>query len=189
MVCLGGATADLDEYTDLVRALPVDLGAALVVVNHLRAVSAELFLALAHCTKIPVEVITDRLLVQPNRIFVLQEGWDLHVADGEFRLKPVSKPAGWTNVVSIVLSSLAKNWQGQLVAVILAGLDGDGAAALCEIKKARGITIAQKVESAGDPNMPSSAIASGYVDLILPIPDIAAELVRITRAKNAELVR
>jgi hypothetical protein len=43
----------------------------------------------------PVELITERLLIQPNRVFIIPEQRDLHVLDGEFRLKPISKPRGW----------------------------------------------------------------------------------------------
>lgn len=189
VICLGGATVEIDAYTELIRDLPVDLGAAIVVINHLKAVGSRLFESLVSCAKVPVEVITDRSLVQPNRVYVLNEGRDLHVVDGEFRLKPVSKPTGWTNVVTVFLGSLAKNWHGQLVAVILSGLDGDGAEALGQIKKVGGITIAQKIDTHGDPNMPSNAIASGNIDLILSLEDIAKQIIRIAHAGKAEILR
>jgi chemotaxis response regulator CheB len=189
VVCLGGATADINAYTQLISHLPVDLGAAIVVTNHVKAVGYRLFQSVVSCATMPVEVITERSVVQPNRVYVLKEGWDLHVIDGEFRLKPVSKPTGWTNVVTVFLGSLAKNWHGQLVAVILSGLDGDGAAALGEIKKVGGITIAQKIETTEDPNMPSNAIASGNIDLILSVEDIAKQIISIARAGKAEILR
>jgi two-component system chemotaxis response regulator CheB len=122
-------------------------------------------------------------------VFFLREGNDLHVLDGSFRLKPVSKPTGWTDVITVFLRSLAEHWHGQIVAVILSGLDGDGAAALQGVKEAGGITIAQKIDMAEDPNMPSSAIASGYIDLILSVEDIAKQIVRIAQARNAESSR
>jgi chemotaxis response regulator CheB len=36
----------------------------------------------------PVELITERLDIEPNHVFVIPEKRDLHVLDGEFRLKP-----------------------------------------------------------------------------------------------------
>ena len=65
---------------------------------------------------------------------------------------------------------------------ISSGYDGDGAAALCGIKDVGGITIAQKPETAVQPDMPESAVASGCVDFILSPEDIAKEFVRIARA-------
>ena len=42
----------------------------------------------------PVELITERLLIQPNRVFIIPEQRDLHVLDGEFRLKADIKAEG-----------------------------------------------------------------------------------------------
>jgi chemotaxis response regulator CheB len=84
----------------------------------------------------------------------------------------------------VFLRSLTQNWDGQLIAVILSGYDGDGAAALCGIKEVGGITIAQKIETAGQPDMPLSAIASGCIDFILSVENIAKEIERIARASR-----
>ena len=59
------------------------------------------------------------------------------------------------------------------------GYDGDGAAALSGIKEVGGITIAQKLATAEQPDMPESAIASGCIDFILSPEDIAREIIRI----------
>lgn len=55
---------------------------------------------------------------------------------------------------------------------------------MCGIKEAGGITIAQKLSTATQPDMPESAIASGYIDFVLSPEDIAREIVRIARAEN-----
>jgi chemotaxis response regulator CheB len=57
--------------------------------------------------------------------------------------------------------------------------DGDGAEALCGIKEVGGITFAQRLDTAGQPDMPESAIETGCIDLILSPEDIALEIVRI----------
>jgi len=131
----------------------------------------------------PVELITEGLVLQPNHVFIIPAKRDLHVLDGEFQLKPISKPRGWPDVITVFLRSLTKHWDGQLIAVIVSGYDGDGAEALCGIKEVGGITIAQKPETAGQPDMPASAIASGCIDFVLSPEDIAQEIVRIARGK------
>jgi chemotaxis response regulator CheB len=185
VVCVGGSAGGLDAYIRLLRNLPADLGVAIVIVNHLRTVATRLHEILPRYTAMPVELITERLLIQPNRVFIIPEQRDLHVLDGEFRLKPISKPRGWPDVITVFLRSLTKHWDGKLVAVIVSGYDGDGAAALCGIKEVGGITIAQKLDTAGQPDMPESAIASGCVDFVLSPEDIAQELARITRPRKA----
>jgi len=135
VVCVGGSAGGLDAYTRLLRHLPADMGVAIVIVNHLRSVATLLHEILPRYTKMPVELITERLLIQPNRVFIIPEQRDLHVLSGEFRLKPISKPRGWPDVITVFLRSLRSNWDGKLIAVIVSGYDGDGAAALCGIKK------------------------------------------------------
>jgi chemotaxis response regulator CheB len=160
------------------------MGAAIVIVNHLRTVATHLHEILPNYTKMPVELITASLLIRPNHVFIIPAQRDLHVFGGEFLLEPISKPRGWPDVITVFLRSLTQNWDGKLIAVIVSGFDGDGAAALCGIKEVGGITIAQKPETAGQPDMPESAIASGCIDFILSPEDIAKQIVIIARAAS-----
>ena len=183
VVCVGGSAGGLDTYIRLLRHLPADMGVAIVIVNHLRTVATMLHEILPHYTKMPVELITERLDIEPNHVFIIPDKRDLHVLDGEFRLKPISKPRGWPDVITVFMRSLTEHWDGKLIAVIVSGFDGDGAAALCGIKEVGGITIAQKPDTAGQPDMPESAIASGCIDFILSPENIAKEIVRIAHAE------
>jgi chemotaxis response regulator CheB len=189
VVCVGGSAGGLDAYIRLLKHLPADMGVALVIVNHLRTVATQLHEILPHFTEMPVELITERLEIEPNHVFIIPENRDLHVLDGEFRLKPISKPWGWPDVITVFMRSLTEHWDGKLVAVIVSGYDGDGAAALCGIKEAGGITIAQKLDTAGQPDMPESAIASGCIDYILSPEGIAREIVRIAHAVASAAAR
>ena len=186
VVCVGGSAGGLDAYTRLLRHLPADMGVGIVIVNHLRTVATLLHEILPRYTEMPVELITERLLIEPNRVFIIPEQRDLHVLSGEFRLKPISKPRGWPDVITVFLRSLTEHWDGKLIAVIVSGYDGDGAAALCGIKEVGGITIAQKLETAKQPDMPESAIASGCIDFVLSPENIAQEIVRIAHEREHE---
>jgi chemotaxis response regulator CheB len=182
VICVGGSAGGLDAYIRLLQNLPSDIGVAIVIVNHLRAVDTLLHEILPQYTKMPVELITERLNIQPNHVFIIPVKRDLHILNDEFRLKPISKPRGWPDVITVFLRSLTKHWDGKIIAVIVSGYDGDGAEALCGIKKVCGITIAQKPDTAAQPDMPESAIASGCVDFILSPEDIAKEIKRIAKA-------
>ncbi len=129
VVCIGGSAGGLDAYTRLLRHLPSDMGVAIVIVNHLRTVATQLHEILPSFTGMPVKLITERLDIQPNQVFIIPAQRDLHVLAGEFRLKPISKPRGWPDVITVFLRSLTKHWNGKIIAVIVSGYDGDGAAA------------------------------------------------------------
>jgi two-component system chemotaxis response regulator CheB len=126
IVCVGGSAGGLDAYTRLLQRLRADMGVAIVIVNHLRVVATLLHEILPRYTRMPVELITERLLIRRDRVFIIPPQRDLHVLDGEFRLKAISKPRGWPDVITVFLRSLTRHWDGKLIAVIVSGYDGDG---------------------------------------------------------------
>lgn len=183
IVCVGGSAGGLDAYIRLLQNLPADMGVAIVIVNHITSVPTLLHEVLPRFTSMPVELITENLSIVPNRVFIIPANRDLHVQAGAFHLSEISKPRGWPDVITVFLRSLAHYWSGQLIAVIVSGYDGDGAAALCEIQQVGGITIAQKPATATQPDMPESAINSGCVDFILAPEEIAISIVKLAQQK------
>jgi len=181
VVCVGGSAGGLDAYTRLLQNLPANMGVAIVIVNHLRTVATMLHEILPNYTKMPVTLITEKLDILPNHVYIIPEKRDLHVLNDEFRLKPISKPRGWPDVITVFLRSITKHWNGKLIAVIVSGYDGDGADALSAIKEVGGTTIAQKPDTAIQPDMPESAIESGYVDYILSPEEIAQKILQIAK--------
>ena len=184
VVCVGGSAGGLDAYIRLLKCLPADLGAAVVIVNHITRFPTQLHTILPKYTLMPVELISDRLLIEPNRVFIIPENRDLHAEGGEFRLMPISKLRGWPDVITVFLRSLVAHWDGKLVAVIVSGYDGDGAAALCAIQQVGGITLAQKLETAMQPEMPQSAMATGCIDFVLSPEDIALTIRRVVQPQT-----
>ena len=183
IVCVGGSAGGLDAYIRLLKNLPADMGVAIVIVNHITMMPTQLHEVLPRFSSMPVELISENLRIEPNRVFIIPANRDLHVEDGEFHLAPISKPRGWPDVITVFLRSLTQYWDGKLIAVIVSGYDGDGAEALCGIQEVGGITIAQKLDTAKQPDMPESAIASGCINFILSPEEIAKEIVRIAQAE------
>ena len=184
IVCVGGSAGGLDAYIRLLQNMPSDMGVAIVIVNHLRTVATLLHEILPRYTDMPVVLITDKLDIVPNHVFIIPEQRDLHVLKEEFRLKPISKPRGWPDVITVFLKSITQHWNGKIIAVIVSGYDGDGAEALRGIKEEGGITIAQRPDTAIQPDMPDSAIASGYIDFILSPEEIAQQIILIAKKEN-----
>jgi chemotaxis response regulator CheB len=185
IVCVGGSAGGLDAYIRLLQNLPADMGVAIVIVNHITLFPTQLHEILPRYTSMPVELITDHLQVLPNHVYIIPSNRDLHVDGEDFRLTPISKPRGWPDVITVFLNSLSQFWSGKLVAVIVSGLDGDGAAAMCTIKDMGGTTIAQTPSTASEPDMPESAMASGCIDFVLSPENIAGQIVLIARAQSS----
>jgi two-component system chemotaxis response regulator CheB len=184
IVCVGGSAGGLDAYIRLLKNLPSDMGVAIVIVNHITQLPTQLHEILPRYTGMPVKLITDQLSIAPDHVYIIPSNRDLHMDGDDFRLAPISKPRGWPDVITVFLKSLSQSWKGKLVAVIVSGLDGDGAGAMCAIKDVGGTTIAQKPDTASEPDMPESAMASGCIDLVLSPEDIAHEIILIARAEQ-----
>ena len=84
--------------------------------------------------------------------------------------------------VDVMFHSVAKVAGGNAIGVILTGMGGDGAKAMLEMKQAGAYNIAQDEASCVVFGMPKEAIKLGGVDKILPLQDIAPEiLARVSR--------
>src|ERR1017187_6876267 len=71
VVCVGGSAGGLDAYIRLLQHLPCDLDVAVVIVNHLRKTATLLHEILPKYTKMPVELITEGLVIRPNHVFII----------------------------------------------------------------------------------------------------------------------
>ncbi len=179
IICVGGSAGSLDAYKEFLDHLPEDLGVAVVIVNHVTRSFDKLHKILPRHTTMPVELVTDKMKIRPNHVYVIPAKCELHVLDAEFRLEPVSKANGWPDVITIFLWSLAQHWDGKLFAVIVSGLDGDGAPAMGDIKAVGGITLVQTPNTAEWSDMPEDAIRTGHVDYVLPAREIALKIAEI----------
>ena len=185
IVCVGGSAGGLDAYIRLLKNLPSDMGVAIVIVNHITHAPTRLHEVLGGYTQMPVVLIEEKRQIEANTVFIIPSNRELHVDDhGRFRLEPISKLRGWSEVITVFLRSLTHCWDGRLIAVIVSGYDGDGAAALCGIREVGGITIAQKQSTAGEPAMPQSAIDTGCIDFVLTPEEIAKKIVEIAFAEE-----
>src|SRR5207237_10341387 len=83
------------------------------------------------------------------------------------------------NTIDVFLASLAEDRGEYSVAVILSGTGHDGTLGAVAIKEKGGLTVAQQADHSAPryPDMPASAIASGAVDLKIPVQDMAGKLI------------
>ena len=118
----------------------------------------------------PVAQVADGTRLEPNRVYVIPPNKDLTVDRGVLRL---AKLGSGHMPIDNFFSSLAKDRQEKAIGVILSGTASDGTRGLKAIKDFGGITFAQDQKSAKYTGMPMSAVASGYVDFVLPPQEIA----------------
>lgn len=185
VVCFGASAGGLDAYRTILSHLPADTGMAFIIVHHQPAEGRTLLTEiLPNVTKMPIVLVADGEVAEADHVYVVPPGKQVTMNGDAFRLAPLIKAAGWPKNISVFLQSLAEDRKKQAIAVILSGFDSDGAAALQSIKDEGGVVIAQKFETAQQPDMPKSAVRTGCVDFLLSPPEIAAQLTRMAQERR-----
>jgi two-component system, chemotaxis family, CheB/CheR fusion protein len=177
MVGLGGSAGSISALQSFFKTMPADSGMAFVVILHLSP-NHESTLAevLQHSTRMPVVQVNENEEVQPNRVYVIPPGKALSSLDGRLSVSKLTTERGRRVAVDLFFRTLADTHGPRAAAIVLSGADGDGSIGIKRIKERGGLTIAQDPDEAQHREMPSTAIATGMVDWILPVGQMPARL-------------
>lgn len=181
VVCVGLSAGGLKPLKAIFERLGRQTGMAFVVISHVSPTQPTwLPQLLSSWSSMPAELARRGQMIEPNHIYIIPPGQEIMMGNGHFRVQPRSKERGWSNVITLFLESLVKSARMPAgVAVILSGLDADGAAALKEFHGKGGVTIAQDLRSADHKDMPRAAITTGFVDYVLAPDAIAGKIEEI----------
>jgi two-component system CheB/CheR fusion protein len=182
IVGIGASAGGLESISELIAAIPANMGMAYVYVQHLAPRRAShLAKILSKKTALPVEEARDGVKISPDHLYVIVPNTTLTISEDVLHLRdrdPAERPH---RPVDILFLSLAVNRRPNVIGVILSGSGSDGAKGIQSIKEAGGITFAEEENSASFFGMPSSAIQTGCVDFILAPCDIAQGLIGISQ--------
>ncbi|MEJ6487489.1 CheR family methyltransferase [Nostoc punctiforme UO1] len=182
MVGIAASAGGLEAFTELLRHLPTDTGMAFVLIQHLSPEHESLLSEiLGRVTTMPVRQVQDQMRVEPNAVYVIPPNAQMTLVDGILRLAPRQKSKGKYLPGDIFFESLATDRGNKAIAVVLSGMDGDGAEGVKAVKIAGGVTFAECDATARFNSMPNTAVATGNVDFVLPPPAIARELSNLSR--------
>jgi two-component system CheB/CheR fusion protein len=183
IVGIGASAGGLEAFIQLLELLPPDTGMGFVFIQHLSPTHTS-FLgeALSKTTQLPVSQAVDGMRVEPNHVYVIPPGADMEIAGDVLRLSARMDESRKPHLpVDIFLRSLAAARGSHAIGVILSGTASDGTEGLKAIKEENGLTFAQDPRSAKFGGMPQSAVQAGVVDSCLALPQLAQELVRLSR--------
>jgi two-component system CheB/CheR fusion protein len=184
IVGIGASAGGLAALKTFFAQVPEDSGLAFVIVVHL-APDHESHLAdlLQPHVKIPVQQVTETLEIKPNQVYVIPPGSNLSTIDTHLRLTKLEEKRMERAPIDHFFRTLAKTHDGSSVGVILTGTGSDGTLGIREIKEQGGLTVVQDPSEAEYDGMPQSAIATGLVDLILPLEKIPEAILRFARTE------
>jgi two-component system chemotaxis response regulator CheB len=201
-VVIGASTGGPSALGALLGALPCDLAAAVLIVQHM-PVGFVSGLAgwLDGCGPLRVKLGVDRALLCPGEVLVcpggqdslveplggLTEGANSVTAAGRLRCVEPQAVAHHVPSVDRAFTSVAATIGPRAIGVMLTGMGRDGAAGMAALHAAGGMTIAQDEQTSAIYGMPQAAVEAGAVDHVLPLPEIAdaiAGLVALARERS-----
>jgi two-component system chemotaxis response regulator CheB len=182
IIVIGASAGGVEALQRLCAALPADLPASVFIAQHLSP-SARSMLPQLLDRASPLRAISpvDGQAIEHGHIYV--GGPDHHMLLREGRvlmrrgpLENRTRPAA-----NALFRSAAIHYGGRVIGVVLTGLLDDGTDGLITIKAAGGLSVVQDPEDAEWPSMPRNALKRDHVDHSMPLADIPALLVRLTR--------
>lgn len=180
LIVIGASAGGVGALQTIVRHLPADLPAAVLVVLHVaRTVPSALPGILARAGRLPAAAARDDEPLQPGTIRVAPPDRHLVVDDGRTRLTRLAPENSHRPAIDPLFTSAAAAHGACVVGIVLSGMLDDGAAGLAAIAAAGGVTVVQDPDDALYGSMPTHAIAAVTPDHVVPanrIGGLIAEL-------------
>jgi len=182
VVAVGASAGGLEALDAMLGSMPVDIGAAFVIVTHQHTGQASLLPELlGKSCGLPVSKAVDGMCVEANHVYVGMPGCLLEIAGGVLRCCPLAATDVGDRAIDHFMRFLAAD-QGEFsVGVILSGAGSDGTLGVRAIKAAGGMVMAQDPSMAKFDSMPASAIATGLVDYVLSPATMPSTLIEYLR--------
>jgi two-component system, chemotaxis family, CheB/CheR fusion protein len=179
IVGIGASAGGLEASRKLVGAIPAGAGIAFILVQHLDPTHESMMVdLLSNHTPMKVLQAKQGMLIERNHVYVIPPGAYLSVAKGALHLSHPQARHGARMPFDFLLHSLAKDCGTRAICIVLSGTGTDGSLGLKSIKDKGGLVIVQDPDEAGYDGMPRSAMATGVVDLVLPVAKIADTIIR-----------
>jgi two-component system CheB/CheR fusion protein len=179
VVGLGASSGGLEALYKLFDALPSDTGMAFILVQHLDPTHGSMMVGLlAGHTAMTVSEAADGMPIERDHVYVIPPGVYLSIGEGALRLTNPRERHGARMPFDFLLRSLAEECGARAVCAVLSGTGADGSVGLTAIRANGGLVIVQDPKDAAQGGMPRSAILTGAVDLVLPVAEIPAALVK-----------
>ena len=181
-VVIAASTGGPMALCRLFTALPGELSVPIILVQHNTSGFDRSFAQwLDGYTPLNVCLAEEGTVPSKGNIYVAPTDRHLLVGDSGIMFDD-SEPINSQKPAADLLFKSAASFYGEgLVSVVLTGMGSDGADGTRYVKQAGGVTIAQDEASSMIYGMPYAAAETGCVDIVLPLDEIAPELIFLTR--------
>ncbi len=182
IVGIGSSAGGLEALELFFANLLPDTNMAFVIIQHLspkhKSIMADI---LMKYTRMKVLQIEDNQEIEPNHVYLNPPDKNVVILNLRLHLTEPIQTHGVNLPIDCFFRSLSEDQGEKAICIILSGTATDGTLGLKAIKGEGGMAMVQDPESAKYAGMPTSAIATGLVDFILPVEKIPAELVKYVK--------
>lgn len=179
-VIIASSTGGPQALRGVIPLLPATLPVPVIVVQHLPATfTGQMADGLNKISEVTVEEARPGVKLKAGNVLIAPGGVHMNVTKaGHARFNLDEPECGVRPSANPTMESLAELYGSATLGVVLTGMGADGTRGAGVIKKAGGRIIAQDEDTCVVYGMPKSVVEAGYVDRILPLEEIAAEIVR-----------
>src|SRR5215475_8421436 len=166
---IGVSAGGLEALEELFDNMPAEPGIAFVVVTHQHPGHTSMLQELLRRkTEMTVLEASEGTKLQPNYVYVGPPGGQMAILDGTLHRMEADKKEPPRLPIDYFFRSLASDQRERAICIILSGTGTDGTLGLKAIKGESGMAMVQQPQSAKYAGMPSSGIATGVADYVLP---------------------
>jgi len=165
----------------ILSKIPQDFKYPIIVAQHMALGSAEEFVNwLKTKSTIPVEVVQKIKALEKGKAYICPPENDWEIKPGQKRFAiPIKSSQLYNPSCDVLLSSVAQSYGEKAIGIILNGMGKDGVKGMMAIQNNGGVTIAQDETTSVVFEMNKAAITNGAIDKVLPLDQIASEIVSI----------
>src|SRR5215475_5154703 len=175
---IGASAGGLEALEELFDNMPAEPGIAFVVVTHQHPGHTSMLPELLRRkTEMTVLEASEGTKLQPNYVYVGPPGGQMAILDGTLHRMETERNEAPRLPIDYFFRALASDQRDRSICVILSGTGTDGTLGLKAIKGESGMAMVQQPQSAKYAGMPSSAIATGVADYVLPLASMPQQLV------------
>lgn len=180
LIVIGASTGGPRALRELLMALPADLPASIVVVQHLQAqFTGSLAQRLNQHAALCVQEARAGDRLARGLVLLAPGGQHLSIQGRRVRLDTGPPRNHVRPSVDVTMESAAEAQGAAVIGVILTGMGTDGTEGARCIKAAGGRVVAEDETTSVVYGMPRSVIEQGLADWIVPLPKVAQTLIRL----------
>ncbi|KIU30087.1 protein-glutamate methylesterase/protein-glutamine glutaminase [Sphingomonas melonis] len=185
VVCIGASTGGTEALREVLEALPAN-SPGIVIVQHMPESFTRAFAKrLNGLCQVDVKEAEDGDTVMRGHVLIAPGGLRHTLLERQGARYVVSVKEGplvsrHRPSVDVLFRSAARNAGSNAVGIIMTGMGDDGARGLLEMKQAGARTFAQDEATSVVFGMPKEAIARNAADKVIPLGNIARELLQAT---------